>query len=185
MDKLIIDIDNTLWDLAPVLYGRLREVNPKVPPPDQWHKWGFWRPYLISKEFYKAIDQIHLEQERFLPYSDAAWFLNSLKEQGFYIVVASHRRKEALPPTARWLHKNGLFHDEIHISYDKTVLFGSCWGVVDDSPVTLTIAKNTGIVRTGLKNPWNAGEDHPLFSNLAGVAHYLAGQERAIVQGLS
>lgn len=178
MDKIIVDIDNTLWDLAPVLYARIRELNPDMPPPAEWDNWDFWLPYVTPKEAYAVLHTIHLEQESFLPYVDAAWFLASLKERGFYITVASHRQKEALEPTAQWLRKNGLVYDEIHLSYDKTVLFQTCWGIVDDSPVTLSKARFAGIVRTGLRNPWNEREDHPLFDSLAEVLQYLERQAR-------
>lgn len=31
--KIIVDIDNTLWYLAPHLWEQLKKVNPKMPPP--------------------------------------------------------------------------------------------------------------------------------------------------------
>lgn len=96
-----------------------------------------------------------------------------MKERGFYIIVASHRQKGTLEAAVRWLSKNRLTYDKIHLSYDKTVLFDDCWGVVDDSPVTLRKAKNAGIVRAGLKNPWNESEEHPLFDNLGQILRYI------------
>jgi hypothetical protein len=178
MDKIIVDIDNTLWDLAPVLYARIREVNPHMPPPAEWDNWDFWQPYVSPKEAYAVLHNIHLEQEKFTPYDDAPWFLASLKERGFHIIVASHRQMGALDATARWLRRNGLAHDEIHLSHDKTVLFDDCWGVVDDSPITLSKARDAGIVRTGLRNPWNEREDHPLFDSLVEILRYLKEQAR-------
>jgi FMN phosphatase YigB (HAD superfamily) len=178
MDKIIIDIDNTLWDLAPVLYGRIRELNPQMPPPDQWDNWDFWKPYIALDQAYKILHSIQVQQEEFPPYDDAAWFLTSLKEREFYIIVASHRHKEALDATARWLRNNDLVHDEIHLSYDKTVLFEECWGIVDDSPETLRKARDAGITRAGLRNPWNEREDHPLFDSLRGILQYLDKQMR-------
>ena len=176
MEKIIVDIDNTLWDLAPVLYERIREVSPDLPPPAQWEAWDFWRSYIRPERIYDLLYTIHLEQEKFDPYEESAAFLASLKEAGFYIIVASHRRPEALGPTERWLQRNGLAYDSIHLSYDKTVLFDESWGIVDDSPVTLEKAKAAGIVRTGLVNPWNEGEDHPLFQSLPQIFSYLLTQ---------
>ncbi len=88
-------------------------------------------------------------------------------------MIASHREKETLAATRKWLEKNALAFDEIHLSYDKSVLFDERWGIIDDSPVTLDKARSAGIVRAGLKNPWNEGEDHPLFSNLDEIYDYL------------
>ena len=86
---------------------------------------------------------------------------------------ASHRVKETLDATARWLLANNLVFDEIHLSYDKTVLFDTCWGIIDDSPFTLHKAKKAGIVGAGLEMPWNKREDYPLFGNLAEILQYL------------
>jgi hypothetical protein len=44
-------------------------------------------------------------------------------EVGFYIIIASHRVKQTLDAAAPWLRANNLAYDEIHLSYDKTVLF--------------------------------------------------------------
>lgn len=176
MKKIIIDIDNTLWDLAPVFYGRMREARPDLPPSSEWRDWDFWRSYLTSKAVYKILDSIHMEQDVFQPFAEAAEFLAGLRRMGFYILVASHRRPAALDPTSRWLDKNGLVYDEIHLSYDKTVLFGTCWGIVDDSPETLDKARGAGIIRAGLRNPWNEGQDHPLFDNLGQISEYLLTQ---------
>lgn len=177
MAKIIVDIDNTLWDLAPVLYDLLRKENPDLLPAAQWREWDFWRSSITPKTVYAILDRIHMQQDTFVPFTDAAGFLRSLKEMNLYIVVASHRREHALGPTERWLRKYDLVHDEIHLSHDKTVLFYDSWGVVDDSPETLDRARDAGIVRAGLRNPWNEGRDHPLFDNLTDIAGYLRRQK--------
>jgi FMN phosphatase YigB (HAD superfamily) len=176
MKKIIIDIDNTLWDFAPVLYERMSEASPDLPPSSEWREWDFWRSYLKPKTVYKIIDSIQMEQEIFQPFADAAEFLSGLKQKAFYIIIASHRRPAALDPTERWLRNHGLVYDEIHLSYDKTVLFDTCWGIVDDSPETLDLARGAGIVRAGLRSPWNDGQDHPLFDNLGQISEYLETQ---------
>jgi len=173
MRKIVIYIDNTLWDFAPVLFERLKSIVPGFPDPPQWHSWGFWKGLIAPEKLYRVIRDVHMEQDTFLPYDEARSFLTRLKESGFYIIIASHREKETLHATRRWLEKNALVFDEIHLSYDKTVLFDECWAVIDDSPVTLDRARSAGIVRTGLKNPWNEREDHPLFLTLHEVYNYL------------
>ncbi len=176
MEKIIVDIDNTLWDLAPVLYDRMSKACPALPPAAEWRQWDFWRSCVEPKTIYAILDDIHMEQDTFSPFDDAAAFLADLKRMGFYIVVASHRRKEALGPATKWLRSNNLVYDDIHLSYDKTVLFKDSWGVVDDNPIVLKKAKDAGIVRAGLRNPWNENEDHPLFDNLSQIAEYLRNQ---------
>jgi FMN phosphatase YigB (HAD superfamily) len=173
MKKLIVDIDNTLWDFAPVLYERMRKVNPALTPPSEWYEFDFWKRYISPRVFFSLIRDIHMNQNMFTPYRDAGPFLTSLKEIGFHIIIASHRVKETRDATVRWLQANNLVFDEIHISYDKTVLFDTCWGIIDDSPFTLRKAKEAGIVRAGLKMPWNEREDYPLFDNLAETLQYV------------
>ena len=90
-----------------------------------------------------------------------------------HIIIASHREKGALDATVKWLKKNDLIFDEIHLSYDKTVLFDDCWAVVDDSHFTLEKAASAGIIGTGLKMPWNEHKDYTLFHNLIEVLLYL------------
>lgn len=176
MAKIIIDIDNTLWDLAPVLYERLSEEVPHMPHYSEWKSWHFWKGFVTAERLYGIIKDVHMEQDRFEPYGGSRGFLQLLRERGFYMIIASHREQETLAPTRRWLEKNGLPFDEIHLSYDKSVLFDNCWGVVDDSPVTLEKAKRAGIVRVGLRNPWNDRENHPLFNDLGEVYEYLRGE---------
>ncbi len=176
MRRIVIDIDNTLWDLAPVLYEKLCEENRYMPHHSQWRSWHFWKGLISAERLYGIIRDVHMVQDAFEPYEQSRDFLNLLREKGFYIVIASHREKETYAATRRWLEKHGLPFDEIHLSYDKSILFDTCWAVVDDSPITLEKARQAGIVRVGLKNPWNETEDHPLFEDLAGVYEYLHGE---------
>jgi hypothetical protein len=169
MRKLVVDIDNTLWDLASVLYERISRVNPAMISPMDWREFDFWKKFVSARVFYQTIRDIHLDQCLFTPYPDAENFLRSVRDMGFYLVIASHREKGTLDTTERWLRDNNLVFDEIHLSYDKTVLFQDCWGIVDDSPVTLEKAKKAGIVATGLEMPWNEQGGYHLFGNLVEV----------------
>jgi hypothetical protein len=171
--KIIVDIDNTLWALAPVLYERLREVSPDILPMDRWGAWEFWEKDMDKKVFYRVLREIHMAQEDFPPYSDAGQFLISLRERGFSIVIASHREQGAYGSTVRWLRKYGLVFDEVHVVNDKSQLFGGVFGIVDDSPITLEKAKKAGIVTTGLIFPWNEGLGYRLFGTLPEVLTYI------------
>lgn len=171
--RVIVDIDNTLWDLAPELWKHLQALSPEMPPPERWQDWDFWAEHVRSKDLHCALWEIHMRQDQYPPYSDSAPFLAALKERDFCIIIASHREKETLDSTVRWLNKYDLAFDEVHLSHDKSVLFHGSWGIVDDSPVTLEKAVKAGIIRMGLRNPWNEGTDHPLFENLGEVLNYI------------
>ena len=171
--RIIVDIDNTLWDLSPVLWEHLKALNPKMPEPSEWNDWDFWENYVNIKDLYQVLEDIHMQQDQHLPYPESKHFLQALKERGFHIVIASHRRKRTYAATLKWLKQNDLSFDEIHLSHDKSVLLPESWGIVDDSPVTLDKAASAGIVRTGLSNPWNRNSAHPLFGNLFEVLNYI------------
>jgi len=98
---IIVDIDNTLWDFAPVLWERLRCINPEVPRPNEWNKWRFWKGYIDRQSLYNAIDEIHIYQDSYSPYPEVKSFLTALRENGSYIVIASHRQQEAYEPTIK------------------------------------------------------------------------------------
>ncbi len=89
MEKIIVDIDNTLWAFVPVLYERMKKVNPLVTAPSEWRLFDFWKSYLTAREFYKAIKSIHVDQEQFVPYPDAGMFLSSLKERARLFTISS------------------------------------------------------------------------------------------------
>lgn len=182
MKKAVIDIDNTLWHFCDVLYERLKKINEAMPPPDYWIEWDFWENYCSKEEFICAIQDIQLNQddERHLPYPEAKDFLATLKEHNFHIIIASHRTPESIEQTHRWLVKHGLAFDEVHLSYDKTVLFDqSCDIVVDDSPHTLEKAAEKGIIATGLLFPWNklySENGNILFNSLDEILRFILDQ---------
>ena len=171
--KIIVDIDNTLWPFAPVLYERLKAVSPSILPMTLWGAWKFWEKDMDTKTFYRVLKEIHMDQEEFAPYDDARQFLLALRERGFSIVIASHREKESYDATVRWLTRNGLVHDEVYVLDDKSILFDGAFGVVDDSPVTLKKAREAGIVATGLLFPWNMDLGYCLFESLPEVLRYI------------
>ncbi len=171
--RIIVDIDNTLWNLAPVLWEHLKAVNSKMPGPSEWDYWDFWEKYITMKELYDVLKNIHMKQDQYSPYPESKDFLEALKDRGFYIVIASHRDKQTYAVTTRWLMQNGLPFDEVHLSHDKSVLISGSWGIVDDSPITLDKAASAGIIRAGLLNPRNADSAHPLFANLTEVLNYI------------
>lgn len=171
--RIIVDIDNTLWHLAPELWEQLKKVNPEMPPPEEWNSRQSIERFMPIKEFFRVLKEIHMHQETYPPFPESQFFLRSLKERGFHIIIASHRHQETLGPTVNWLHKNQLRFDEVHLSYDKSVLFPESLALVDDSPINLDKAVQAGILGTGLLFPWNEKSGHPLFKSLAEVLGYL------------
>lgn len=177
--KIIIDIDNTLWHFCDVLYKQLRIINNQIPTPEYWIDWDFWQNYCSISEFMNAINKIHLNQddEKHLPYPEAKKFLNTLKKEGFYITIASHRSEDSRIPTERWLKMYELYFDELHLSYDKTTLFNNDYSfVVDDSPKVLEKANEKKLKCTGLLFPWNRSHlenGYMLLNNLDDILKFI------------
>jgi hypothetical protein len=156
--KAIVDIDNTLWHFSDAFYEELRKINGNFPIPEHWTGWEIWQGYCTEEEFYGAVHAVHNKQhsDEFLPYPEAESFLRGLKENGFRIIIASHRSPDYRRQTLKWLEKHGLLHDELHLSYHKTRLFDETVNVVvDDSPHVLEKAVKRGVMATGLLCPWN------------------------------
>jgi len=78
--RIIVDIDNTLWDLSPVLWEHLKALNPKMPEPSEWNDWDFWENYVSIKDLYQVLEDIHMQQDQHLPYPESKHFLQDLKE---------------------------------------------------------------------------------------------------------
>jgi hypothetical protein len=155
MKEVIVDVDNTICDFAPVFYDELRKINPEIPKCSNWNEWNFYNGYMTNEEFYDAA---HLAQMRIMeckPLQMSEYFLKMLSIR-FKVVIASHRQDESRDLLIEWMKLHNLVYDDIHISYDKTQIFNGVTAViVDDSPTTLKIAHDKGIIATGLELPWN------------------------------
>ena len=124
---------------------------------------------------HEIINYIHLRQDMFESYPDAREFLLFLKQTGYEIVIASHRKSEFYPPLENFLKKNFLTYTTIHISYDKTILFPSAVAIIDDCPHTLDKARDVGLITSGILYSWNKHTTHKLYSNLRDVKQFLIG----------
>lgn len=166
MIKVIIDIDNTLWDFASILYEKLKKINSEIPDINQWTEWSFWKPYISERDFYRTVMEIHREQDKYSVYPDAHEFLDFLHKNNYTIIIASHRDLRSKQATLNWLHKHKLIFHDLHLSYDKTVLFNNVFAVIDDSPQIISKAKENNINVTGIQFPWNREYHSDLFSSL-------------------
>ena len=181
MKTAVIDIDNTLWQFCDAFSTELQKLNSAFPPIEQWTTWDFFKGYCTEEKFMAAVDAVHARQDsgQYRPYPEAKGFLRSLKKQGYRVIIASHRRSEMRTPTERWLTRHGLEHDELHLSFDKSVLFKDAAVVVDDAPHTLEKAVAHRAIGVGLLFPWNrayAGNGFGLFRDLNEVLGYIAGR---------
>jgi hypothetical protein len=178
-DKIaIVDIDNTLWQFCDAFYEELIKINPDFPTIDKWNNWDIWEGYCSKQDFYKAVNAIHLRQDsdKFEPYPESKGFLQTLKQYGYHITIASHRSPDFMTQTELWLQKHGLVYDDIHLSYHKMELINSkTTVVVDDAPQVLEKAVEHGAMATGLLFPWNKAYNNNGFRLCNNLNEILAG----------
>jgi len=172
----LVDIDNTLWDFASVLYEELVKVVPDIPSPEKWYEWDFWRNHIEAELFFDIINRIHRKQDMYSPFPDTRGFLESLREIGFRIVIASQRDSGTMIPTVRWFLKHRLPFDDIFLVNTKSFLVERSTVVVDDSPMVLKESLNKRKPATGLAFPWNSSlvnQGAFLFDSLDSISDWI------------
>ena len=171
MKRIIVDIDNTLWDFATPFWKKIEHHG--VPGPSEWTG-DFWKNYFNVEQFLRYIDDVHKGQDiNAAPFPEAAPFLAALKTRGYRITIASHRNPDSRGVTEKWLQIHGLAYDELYVGPDKTVLFDDNHAIVDDSAELLDKAATKGLITAGLRYPWNRDSGHRLFENLSEILVYL------------
>ena len=177
MKRIIVDIDNTLWDFATPFWKKIEHHG--VPLPSEWTG-DFWKDYFTIEQFQRYIDEVHQEQDAgAAPFPEAAAFLSALRTGGRRITIASHRNPASREVTEKWLKTHSLVYDELYVGPDKTVLFDDHDAIVDDSVELLDKAAAKGLITAGLRYPWNRDSEHCLFENLSEILVYLnAGKGR-------
>jgi uncharacterized protein len=155
--RIAIDIDSTLHDYWPQLARAAK------------HRFGIDLPYehqltweiaplrreqvnVLVEETHKDVNVLAAE-----PYPGAVETIRRWKQEGHYVIVASHRHERSRAATEQWLERIGLPYDELYCAFDKV---GHCIEVhidvlIDDSPETLAKALQAGIAAATLLHPWN------------------------------
>lgn len=156
--RIAIDIDSTLHHYWDVLSEAARRRFGIELPYDEQLDWGITR--LRPEQLQCCIDETHTDEVILAasPYPGAVEAVNDWHRAGHFIHITSHRAGEAHDGTQRWLEAIGLRYDELHCSFDK---IARCVEIgidvlIDDSPVNLRRALETGITPATILHPWNA-----------------------------
>jgi uncharacterized protein len=155
--RIAIDIDSTLhhyWDqLEEVAQRRFGVAMPYA----EQVVWDIDR--LRPEQVAAAVRETHSEPLILAakPYPGAVEAVRRWHEAGHFIHVTSHRAATAYEPTAAWLERIGLAHDELYCSNDKVT---RCTEIgidllIDDSPEVLQAAIDAGIAVATIEHPWN------------------------------
>jgi uncharacterized HAD superfamily protein len=155
--RIALDIDSTLhhyWDLLDRIAQERYGVS--LPYADQ-RDWGITA--LERDELIAVVEETHSDEniEGAVPYEGAVEAVKRWHDAGHWIHVTSHRRTSCDPATRRWLEATGFPYDDLHCSFDKIT---RCVELdidvlVDDSPVNIRRARESGILAATLLHPWN------------------------------
>jgi uncharacterized HAD superfamily protein len=157
MARIAIDIDSTLHHYWP-LFARIAEDRFGVRL--DYGSQRTWRiGELAHEQLAECVRESHSEQNILagVPYPDAVETVRDWHARGHWIHVTSHRHAGAHDATARWLDSIGLPFDDLHCSYDKVTRCVEL-GIdvlIDDSPVKIRRARESGILAATLVHPWN------------------------------
>ena len=155
--RIAIDIDSTLhpyWDQLEAAAKRRFGVD--LPYAEQLT----WTIDRLRPEQVKAcVAETHTDEQILAaePYPGAAETIRAWRAAGHFIHVTSHRTTDALAATAQWLERIGLPYDELYCSWDKVARCREI-GIellIDDSPVNLLAAVESGLEAATLAHPWN------------------------------
>lgn len=155
--RIAIDIDSTLhhyWDQFTVVAARRFGVDL---PYERQTTWGITA--LQPAELQACVAETHTEEliGAATPYEGAVETVSAWHAAGHFIHITSHRPQSAHEATARWLNAIGLRHDELYCSMDKLTRCREL-GIdllIDDSPVNLVGALDSGIAGATILHPWN------------------------------
>jgi hypothetical protein len=175
MNKVICDVDEVLCPFSKAFYNEVKNRGYDFPVPEEWDHWNVFWLYFSKEQAFPIFDTIHSKQTIYAPYEDAKYLLDYLHKH-FKIIIASHRNPEYEGELKLWLDKYHLPYDEIHTSFDKSVLFTDkdVKIIIDDRPETLVLAMKAGKIAIGPMKPWNKKCGQlMLFQNLRAIKKYI------------
>lgn len=154
---VIVDIDETLWNLTEPWWEELKKVHPDCPKPGSSSNWEFQEGYMTKEQCMDSVFKVHCKQDQYKPFPHASYMLEALKDFGYYIIIASHRDPRTRFWTQLWLDKYNLKHDELYLGWTKHELFDkhNVIALIDDSPATIEKALKKNIKVFAIKYPYN------------------------------
>jgi uncharacterized protein len=155
--RIALDIDSTLHDYWRQFAAVAERRFGVRLPYEQQLTWGITN--LRPEQVRACVAETHgrttvLSSE---PYPGAVDVVRRWHDAGHYIHVTSHRSVDAHACTAEWLERIGMPYDDLWCSYDKV---SRCVEIeidvlVDDSPLNLVRAQESGIIPATIVHPWN------------------------------
>ena len=130
--RIAIDIDSTLHHYWPLLSAAAKRRFGIELPYDRQFTWAISR--LRTEQLRVCVEDTHSDEaiRSAEPYPHAVGTVNRWHEEGHFIHITSHRRRDSHEVTARWLAEIGLPYDELYCSDDK---IERCREIFDCEPI--------------------------------------------------
>jgi beta-phosphoglucomutase-like phosphatase (HAD superfamily) len=177
MRKAIVDVDSILFDFMTVMKTRMRIMYPHKDIPEEFDTWAHPEDYFDSfEEMIGLFTRIHLQQETFTPIVGAYELLQSLRQKGYSIHIASNRPPHTRQALVNWLNGHNLYYNTVFANEDKSVLFDDPKVdiLIDDRPSTQEDGLRRGFTVMTLEYKYNSHvEGTHKFETLHGINMFL------------
>lgn len=144
--NVIVDIDNTIADYTGALRDTARRLGFPGPCPDPAdYDFGLTRGWPWGGCGFPAFHAHAVEGGLYLterPYAGAADALDTLRDLGHRVLIATARTDDPSDHTRRWLDLHGFGHDGLYFG-DKLDLRADA--LIDDRPDTIRRAHAAGL----------------------------------------
>lgn len=133
----VVDVDSILWDFLGVMKDKMRVMMPDKEIPEEFDTWDHPESFFDSiKDMIALFTEMHEEQDKYQPFDGAKEMLQSLRDKGYLIHIASNRPKHTRPVLIKWLDEQELPYDFCYADEDKRVIFNSpeIEILIDDAP---------------------------------------------------
>lgn len=163
-NRILLDIDNIIYDFASPLKVKLDILTGSSIPISKW-RWDVWEQYNITKhKFYDIVSELHSRIDCFVPFSHVSLATYELSHN-YYIDVVSHRKKEFYEKTREWLLSNYIYFDNLILTHKKEELISYYDVVIDDSPHVQLAALSAGKKVISFKYSWCLHDSRIVFLN--------------------
>jgi hypothetical protein len=173
MQKIVIvDVDAILWDFESEMMRRLEIAFPDRKIERATHFKHCEQYFENYTDLMKFFGDMAMDQEQFKPFTGAKELLETIRDKGYFVHIASNRLPNSKRILLNWLDKHELYYDEVYADHDKTELFDNRDIVIliDDKPDTQDRGLEEGMLVLSLEYPYNQHQERVyMFSDLTNM----------------
>ena len=152
--EIILDIDNTIVDTAYFIHALLKEYGYECIPPVHWYDYD--EPINCAGGAAMDIieEAVYVTNRKGKPFEGTKETIDILRRD-YIITFVSFRKRQHWDDTKRWLEKNDIYYDHLHLTEygsKKAYITENTLCIVDDAPSVIKELKDIVIIRD---RAWN------------------------------